>query len=52
VLTCMQEAGTGFASKAQTDDAEAGGAERIRACEQARRAIVARHRAVLMCAAT
>merc|ERR1719183_739235 len=24
VLTCMQEAGTGFASKAQTDDAEAG----------------------------
>merc|ERR1719456_892221 len=23
-LTCMQEAGTGFASKAQTDDAEAG----------------------------
>jgi light-harvesting complex I chlorophyll a/b binding protein 1 len=24
VLTCMQEAGTGFASKAQTDDGEAG----------------------------
>merc|ERR1712099_48580 len=24
VLTCMQECGTGFASKAQTDDAEAG----------------------------
>ena len=24
VLTCMQEAGTGFASKAQTEDAEAG----------------------------
>merc|ERR1712159_773202 len=24
VLTCMQEAGTGFASKPQTDDAEAG----------------------------
>jgi hypothetical protein len=24
MLTCMQEAGTGFASKAQTDDAEAG----------------------------
>jgi len=24
VLTCMQEAGTGFASKAQTDDAESG----------------------------
>ena len=24
VLTCMQEAGTGFASKPQTDDAEPG----------------------------
>ena len=24
VLTCMQETGQGFASKAQTDDAEAG----------------------------
>ena len=24
ILTCMQEAGTGFASKAQTEDAEAG----------------------------
>ena len=31
VLTCMQEAGTGFASKPQTDDAEAGAAAARRA---------------------
>merc|ERR1712127_249873 len=32
VLTCMQEAGTGFASKPQTDDAEAGDIAPTRGC--------------------